>query len=222
MRRVLQGRAGMGLTFILGLLIATAGTATATKLITGKQIKDGSISAKDLSKAVRAQIARTGAGGPAGPQGPGGAKGDTGAKGEPAPTLATFANTGGVALTGSPAVVTDTAGQPPGGSTGAIGGPITIPGGGRYTQITVVEVKTSAAAGTLTCTLQASVNGGAYFDAAPSESTTNADLRFTLPGGTFNNATPRTINYRVLCDSTLARTDTVATLSTIVAYKPAT
>jgi len=59
-RRVMQGRAGMGLTFILGLLIATAGTATAAKLITGKQIKDGSIGAKDLSKALRSQIARAG------------------------------------------------------------------------------------------------------------------------------------------------------------------
>jgi hypothetical protein len=119
------------------------------------------VSVGRLSKAVRAQLAKPGARGPAGPQGPGGAKGDPGVKGDPGPTLATFANTGGVPITGGPAVVTDTAGQPPGGSTGAIGGPITIPGGGRYTQITAVEVRTSASAGTLTCTVQASVNGGA-------------------------------------------------------------
>ena len=31
------------LAFVLGLVIATAGTATAAKLITGKQIKDGTI-----------------------------------------------------------------------------------------------------------------------------------------------------------------------------------
>ena len=50
MRRMLQGRAGMGLAFLLGLLVATAGTATAARLITGKQIKDGTISSKDLSQ----------------------------------------------------------------------------------------------------------------------------------------------------------------------------
>jgi hypothetical protein len=68
----------MTLAFILGLVVATAGTATAAKLITGKQIKDGSISSKDLSKAVQAQLAKTGLAGPAGP------KGDPGPAGGPA------------------------------------------------------------------------------------------------------------------------------------------
>ena len=86
MRRMLQGRTGMGLAFLLGLLIATAGTATAAKLITGKQIKDGSISSKDLSTAVRAQLAKAGVPGP---------KGD---KGEPGPVTGT---TAGGALSGS-------------------------------------------------------------------------------------------------------------------------
>ena len=44
-----QGRAGMLVAFVLGLAVATAGTATAAKLITGKQIKNGSIARKDLS-----------------------------------------------------------------------------------------------------------------------------------------------------------------------------
>ena len=88
MRRMLQGRAGMGLAFILGLLIATAGTATAAKLISGKQIKDGSISSKDLSKAVRAQLARAGVGGPKGDAGLPGAKGDPGVKGDTGPSAA--------------------------------------------------------------------------------------------------------------------------------------
>ena len=86
MRRMLQGRAGMGLAFLLGVVIATAGTATAAKLITGKQIKDGSISAKDLSRALRSQIARAGPGpagtpGVAGPQGPAGSQGIAGPPG---------------------------------------------------------------------------------------------------------------------------------------------
>jgi len=65
----------MTLAFLLGLVIATAGTATAAKLITGKQIKDGSVAARDLSKGVRAQIAKAGKPGPAGVRGP---KGDPG------------------------------------------------------------------------------------------------------------------------------------------------
>ena len=72
MRGVLGGRAGMALAFLLGLVIATAGTATAARLITGKQIKDGSVASRDLSKSVRKQIAKTGT------PGPRGAKGDPG------------------------------------------------------------------------------------------------------------------------------------------------
>ena len=82
MRRMLQGRAGMGLAFLLGLLIATAGTATAAKLITGKQIKDGTITQKDLAKALRKQLAKTGTPGAIGPQGPAGANGAPGARGD--------------------------------------------------------------------------------------------------------------------------------------------
>ena len=78
MRRMFQGRAGIALAFILGLVIATAGSATAAKLITGKQIKVGSISAKDLSKAVRAQLAKAGTRGAKGEPGP---SGETGAPG---------------------------------------------------------------------------------------------------------------------------------------------
>ena len=75
MRRMLQGRTGMAVAFLLGLLIATAGTATAARLITGKQIKDGTIASKDLSKAVRAQLKKSGTAGRAGSPG---VKGDKG------------------------------------------------------------------------------------------------------------------------------------------------
>jgi len=77
MRRVVQGRAGMVLAFMLGLVIATAGTATAARLITGKQIKDGSISTRDLTKGVRGLLAKSSAPGPAGPRG---------SRGEPGPS----------------------------------------------------------------------------------------------------------------------------------------
>jgi hypothetical protein len=69
------------LTFVLGLLLATAGTATAARLITGKDIKNGTITSKDLSKALRAQLKKAGRPGPAGLTGQPGPKGDTGSQG---------------------------------------------------------------------------------------------------------------------------------------------
>lgn len=77
--------------FILGLAVATATTATATTLISGKNIKDGSISSKDLSSYVRAQLAKAGKAGPAGRageqgvRGPEGSAGVTGAQGPAGP-----------------------------------------------------------------------------------------------------------------------------------------
>jgi hypothetical protein len=83
MRRLFRGRAGTVLAFALGLVIATAGTATAAKLITGKQIKDHSIAERDLAASVVAKLDRRPGSGPAGPSGPAGEKGATGEKGAP-------------------------------------------------------------------------------------------------------------------------------------------
>lgn len=87
MKRLTHVRGTTIVAFLIGLLVATAGTATAAKLITGKQIKDGSVALKDLSKGVRSQIAKAGkpgATGPPGPAGPQGAKGDAGPSTGPA------------------------------------------------------------------------------------------------------------------------------------------
>ena len=46
------------LAFIIGIALGGAGTATAARLITGKDIKNGSITAKDLSKGLRARLER--------------------------------------------------------------------------------------------------------------------------------------------------------------------
>lgn len=54
---------------VVAVVLSVTGSAVAAKLITGRQIKDGSISAKDLSKAVRAQLAKTGVPGPQGASG---------------------------------------------------------------------------------------------------------------------------------------------------------
>lgn len=92
MRRMTDGRSGMVLSFVLGLVIATAATAGAASLITGKQIKNGTITAKDLSKAVRAQLQKAGIPGPAGPVGPKGDEGPKGATGAVGPTDAVVAH----------------------------------------------------------------------------------------------------------------------------------
>ena len=83
-----QGRTGTVLAFVFGVAVATAGTATAAKLITGKQIKDGSITKKDLSSGIRAQLAEAGRPGPQGATGPMGPKGDKGDAGAPGTALA--------------------------------------------------------------------------------------------------------------------------------------
>ena len=75
----------------IALFVALTGTATAgaVVLITGKQIKNGSIGLVDLSadtksalKGNRGPAGRAGLPGPAGPQGSQGAKGDPGSKGD--------------------------------------------------------------------------------------------------------------------------------------------
>ena len=88
MRRVVAGRAGMVAAFVLGLVIATAATAGAARLITGKQIKDGSIGSRDLAKAVRTQIGKPGPAGPVGATGAPGAPGAAGPQGARGPSEA--------------------------------------------------------------------------------------------------------------------------------------
>lgn len=80
--RAFKDRSSVLTAFVVGVVIATAATAGAASLITGKQIKDGTITARDLSKAIRNQLARTGAKGDTGAQGLPGAKGDPGPKGD--------------------------------------------------------------------------------------------------------------------------------------------
>jgi hypothetical protein len=81
------------LALIVALFVVLTGTATAAKLITGAQIKNGSIGLVDLNakakKALKGQRGPVGATGPqgpagaAGPVGPAGASGAKGAQGDP-------------------------------------------------------------------------------------------------------------------------------------------
>jgi hypothetical protein len=61
-------------------VVATSGSAVAASLITGKQIKNGTIKLKDINKNARAKLE-----GDTGPQGPQGVQGPKGDPGEPGP-----------------------------------------------------------------------------------------------------------------------------------------
>ncbi len=58
MRSWFSGTTGMVAALLIGAVVASAATAGAASLITGKQIKDGSISKKDLAKALQKQLAK--------------------------------------------------------------------------------------------------------------------------------------------------------------------
>lgn len=77
-------RARVVAALLAGALLAGAvATAGAAKLLTGRDVKDGSITLKDLAKPVRTKLATARAPGPAGPAGPAGAPGAAGAPGPP-------------------------------------------------------------------------------------------------------------------------------------------
>lgn len=79
-----------------------ASSAARATLITGKQIKDGSIAAKDLSPAARTTLkGNRGPAGPAGPTGAAGAPGPAGADGAPGPVGPACFDRDSAATTGS-------------------------------------------------------------------------------------------------------------------------
>lgn len=69
------------IAFLSGIVIAGTGTATAARFIDGSTLKNGTVSAKKLTKSVRAQLKKAGQQGPIGPQGPQGAQGPQGIPG---------------------------------------------------------------------------------------------------------------------------------------------
>jgi hypothetical protein len=120
---------------IFALIAACAGSATAATLISGKQIKDGTITGKDVKDrsisaidltgvsiggAGAGQPGASGAQGPAGPAGPAGPKGDAGAQGPAGPAGAKGA-TGAAGAAGP---------QGPKGDTGPAGPSDAYLGGG--------------------------------------------------------------------------------------------
>src|SRR3954463_3172820 len=74
---------GTMLVALVALVMATTGSAVAASLITSKQIKDGTITTKDINKkAIKSLKGKTGASGATGATGAQGPKGDKGDKGD--------------------------------------------------------------------------------------------------------------------------------------------
>lgn len=97
-------------TATLALFIALGGSSfaeparqSAVKLVTGKQIKNGTVAEVDLSKSVKTKLNKAGTPGPAGAKGETGAKGDPGSQGPAGQTGAAGADAtvNGVAAAGA-------------------------------------------------------------------------------------------------------------------------
>ena len=211
-----MGKTGVAvLAFVLGAGLAGAGSATAARLITTKDIKNGTIKAKDLSPGLRAGL---GAPGPQGPQGNPGPKGDKGANGISLFTFADSAVSGGITLSGNNQVVTSTA-QQLDQANGAVGGPLAIPAGpGKYVTTSTLRVTTQGS-GSYTCTVQLSANGGQFFS-IDSETSSAGVMRVPMADGSFLNNTPVSWNYRVLCSGAATRIVVDADLTVIGAVQP--
>lgn len=128
---------------VIALLVGVSGAATATVLVTGRQIKDGTISRADLTPKLRASVDRAGPRGlvgATGPAGPAGAKGDTGA---PGPSEAAVGFTGSGSLSG---------GTP--GPNALVSG-LSVPAGSYVIQANVVLTNPSAGGVIVDCRILA-------------------------------------------------------------------
>jgi hypothetical protein len=144
MRGIVKRRPSPALVVaIVALFVAFSGTATAALVMTGKQIKDGTITGKDLKnrtlgtnklskKAVSLLKGQQGVAGPAGPQGPKGEAGVQGVQGPKGDTgvAHTTTRTAGIAFTanGSMGETKDGAAMCQAGES-VVGGGYRLPGG---------------------------------------------------------------------------------------------
>lgn len=160
-------RQWLGISIALfALFIALGGPAAASetaravvKQITGKQIKDGSVKTKDLSKAARNSLkGQQGPAGPAGQPGAIGAQGAQGQQGAPGAQGSQGAQ-GPQGAPGDPATIN---GVPASGDlTGTYPGPTVLPGAVAATELGVVPaVRIAGSATTIPDTIVTTVNWG--------------------------------------------------------------
>jgi hypothetical protein len=138
----------------LGGPAAASGVASAgVRLITGADVKDGSLQAKDLSAAARKSLrGHAGSRGPAGPAGAAGGRGAAGAQGTPglSGSQGTTGASGVTGLGGSTGSTGPTGTIGVTGPTGTFGGTFTSPNGNNSISVTDSGIVLTTPAGTLT------------------------------------------------------------------------
>jgi len=167
MNQILSKISSAHVIALIALFISLGGSSfAATKLITGANIKDGSISQKDLDKALVAKLALAGKPGPQGVQGIQGATGSAGAGG----AVGATGGQGLQGLAGDPAYVQRTAYQlsgtnPPDGMADVVSQQFTVRAAGAYDLNVSADVAFSCPSGGAACDL-----GSAYYlDGQPVE-----------------------------------------------------
>lgn len=198
MRDLLKGRTGLFVAFVLGATIAAAGTATGAALVTGRQIKDGTITMRDLSKSVRAKLATAGATGPAG------AKGDAGVKGDPGPTLVRHTQNAesGFAISSSPTTVAVIGETSEATYSGSYSGALVHPAGLTYYLVVNVQAHVLSVTGTgVSCELQDRLGAGSWNAIAkvdvPSSGTREAYMNASFP----SFAEGSSWSFRIRCNT---------------------
>lgn len=201
MRRILKERVATALVVVIAMIIASAATAGAASLITGKQIKDGSIGARDLTKAVRQQLACAGV---PGPQGPAGAKGETGAKGDPGPTLIRHTQNAesGFPISATPTTVAVIGEISEALYSGSYSGGLVHPTGLTAYMVVNIQAHVRSVTGTgpFTCTLENRADGGPWTPIAQAVAATAGTELFMNPS--FPSFTAGTTwSFRVRCNT---------------------
>lgn len=157
----------------LCMVIAAAGGATGASMITGKQIKNGTVGLKDLSKDVRRRIARTGATGATGADGASGAKGDSG----PALVRGTQNAESSFAISSAPttvAVISNDYSEAT--YSGNYSGALEHPAGlSSYIAVNVQAHVASVSGTGPSCKLQKQLNSGSWIDAAATGAISGSD-----------------------------------------------
>jgi hypothetical protein len=141
---------------VVALAVAGIATAGAAKLLTGKDIKNGSIELVDLSKKARASLAGQGSTGATGATGAGGAAGQNGANGKDATGL-----TMGTVIVASANTFFVGLGGNGGSGTGAAPESATGITPNRALTISEMAVSSSGLAGAETAAVTVMVNGSA-------------------------------------------------------------
>lgn len=184
--------------FAICMTVTATGGATAGKLITGKQIKNGTITEKDLSKGLRKKLSSVGA------QGSPGAKGDSGAKGDPGPTLirggSNVENTYPIGTVAKSVVIIsdDLTGAD---FSGSYSGSLVHPAG-LHAYLTInVQAHVASVSGTgVSCGLETQLNSGAWNEIAKTGTVTGTDayMNSSFPSFTAGNKH----SFRVMCKTT--------------------